>query len=154
MERLEDHHLQWMARLDAMEEADGHLLMHSDTTAYLDYGDSIEAVNDTVRETLTRNDADECWDLFRKFTKRFAFRDESGPSAVRELLDMYGGTRVVHGHSPIPYLLGDVGSEDDSDGAGPVIEGPHVYADGLAIAMDGGVTMAGKLLVRQLPLAA
>ncbi|CAM5601834.1 hypothetical protein SALBM135S_07001 [Streptomyces alboniger] len=64
MERLEDHHLQWMARLDAMEEADGHLLMHSDTTAYLDYGDSIEAVNDTVRETLTRNDADECWDLF------------------------------------------------------------------------------------------
>ncbi|MFI7320430.1 metallophosphoesterase [Streptomyces venezuelae] len=153
MERLEDHHLQWMARLDAMEEADGHLLVHSDTTAYLDYGDSIEAVNDTIRETLTRNDADECWDLFRKFTKRFAFRDESGPSAVRELLDMYGGTRIVHGHSPIPYLLGDVGSEDESDGAGPVIEGPHVYADGLAIAMDGGVTMAGKLLVCQLPLS-
>ncbi|MEU1022463.1 metallophosphoesterase [Streptomyces sp. NPDC005904] len=152
MERLEDHHLQWMARLDAMEEADGHLLVHSDTTAYLDYGDSIEAVNDTIRETLTRNDADECWDLFRKFTKRFAFRDESGPAAVRELLDMYGGTRIVHGHSPIPYLLGDVGSEDESDGGGPVIEGPHVYADGLAIAMDGGVTMAGKLLVCQLPL--
>ncbi|MET7361785.1 metallophosphoesterase [Streptomyces sp. NPDC005562] len=152
MERLEDHHLQWMARLDAMEEADGHLLVHSDTTAYLDYGDSIEAVNDTIRETLTRNDADECWDLFRKFTKRFAFRDESGPSAARELLDVYGGTRIVHGHSPIPYLLGDVGSEDESDGGGPVIEGPHVYADGLAIAMDGGVTMAGKLLVRQLPL--
>ncbi|MGW6057218.1 metallophosphoesterase [Streptomyces sp. NPDC055189] len=152
MERLEDHHLQWMARLDAIESEDGHLLMHSDTTAYLDYGDSIEAVNDTVRETLTRNDADECWDLFRKFTKRFAFRDESGPGAVRELLDMYGGHRIVHGHSPIPYLLGDVGSEDDSDGGGPVIEGPHIYAGGLAIAMDGGVTMAGKLLVCQLPL--
>lgn len=155
MERLEDHHLQWMARLDAIEAEDGHLLMHSDTTAYLDYGDSIEAVNDTVRETLTRNDADECWDLFRKFTKRFAFRDESGPSAVRELLDMYGGHRIVHGHSPIPYLLGDVGSEDaadGTDGGGPVIEGPHIYAGGLAIAMDGGVTMAGKLLVCQLPL--
>ncbi|MGH4034739.1 metallophosphoesterase [Actinomycetota bacterium Odt1-20B] len=153
MERLEDHHLQWMARLDAMEEADGHLLVHSDTTAYLDYGDSIEAVNDTVRETLTRNDADECWDLFRKFTKRFAFRDEeAGPAAVRELLDVYGGSRIVHGHSPIPYLLGDVGSEDEEDGGGPVIEGPHVYAGGLAVAMDGGVTMAGKLLVQQLPL--
>lgn len=152
MERLEDHHLQWMARLDAMELADGHLLVHSDTTAYLDYGDSIEAVNDTVRETLTRNDADECWDLFRKFTKRFAFRDDGGAQAVRELLDMYGGSRIVHGHSPIPYLLGEVGSEDDDDAAGPVVEGPHVYADGLAIAMDGGVTMAGKLLVQQLPL--
>lgn len=27
-----------------------------------------------------------------------------------------------------------------------------MYANGLAIAMDGGVTMAGKLLVQQLPM--
>ncbi|GGX82215.1 serine/threonine protein kinase [Streptomyces minutiscleroticus] len=152
MDRLQDHHLQWMARLDAMEEVDGHLLVHSDTTAYLDYGDSIEAVNDTVRETLTRNDADECWDLFRKFTKRFAFRDDGGAEAVRSLLGTYGGSRIVHGHSPIPYLLGEVGSEDGEEAARPVVEGPHIYADGLAIAMDGGVTMAGKLLVQQLPV--
>ncbi|MET7938803.1 metallophosphoesterase [Streptomyces sp. NPDC005302] len=152
MDRLQDHHLQWMARLDAMELVDGHLLVHSDTTAYLDYGDSIEAVNDTVRETLTRNDADECWDVFRKLTKRFAFRDDGGAEAVRELLGTYGGTRIVHGHSPIPYLLGDVGTEEGEDNTGPVVEGPHLYADGLAIAMDGGVTMAGKLLVQQLPL--
>ncbi|WP_079123863.1 metallophosphoesterase [Streptomyces sp. NBRC 110611] len=153
MDRLEDHHLQWMARLDAVMEEDGHLLVHSDTTAYLDYGDSIEAVNDTVHEILTRSDADEVWDLFRKFTKRFAFRDEaSGAQAVRELLDTYGGDRVVHGHSPIPYLLGEVGTEDgESDGI--TVDGPHVYADGLAIAMDGGITMAGKLLVVQLPVA-
>ncbi|GHI06473.1 serine/threonine protein kinase [Streptomyces cellostaticus] len=152
MDRLQDHHLQWMARLDAIEAVDGYLLIHSDTTAYLDYGDSIEAVNDTVREALTRNDADEVWDLFRKFTKRFSFRDEGGADAVRSLLDTYGGTRVVHGHSPIPYLLGEVGSEEGEESGGPVVEGPHVYADGLAIAMDGGVTMAGKLLVEQLPL--
>ncbi|MEV6793812.1 metallophosphoesterase [Streptomyces sp. NPDC051320] len=152
MDRLQDVHLQWMSRLDAIELEDDHLLMHSDTTAYLDYGDSLEAVNDTVRETLTRNDADECWDLFRKFTKRFAFRDATGPQAVQELLGVFGGHHVVHGHSPIPYLLGEVGTEDGEDGPRTVIEGPHVYADGLAIAMDGGVTMAGKLLVVQLPL--
>jgi hypothetical protein len=34
----------------------------------------------------------------------------------------------------------------------PDVTGPHIYADGLALAMDGGVTMAGKLLVTQLPL--
>ncbi|WP_438292750.1 metallophosphoesterase [Streptomyces sp. HUAS TT7] len=152
MDRLQDVHLQWMSRLDAIEHEDDHLLMHSDTTAYLDYGDSIEAVNDTVHAILNRNDADECWDLFRKFTKRFAFRDESGPQAARELLSAYGGQRVVHGHSPIPYLLGEVGTEDGEEDSRPVVEGPHVYADGLAIAMDGGVTMAGKLLVQQLPL--
>ncbi|MGP3999999.1 metallophosphoesterase [Streptomyces sp. 8N706] len=153
MERMEDHHLQWMSRLDAVVEEDGHLLVHSDTTAYLEYGDSIEAVNDTVTEILQRSDADECWELFRKFTKRFAFRDESGPQAVHELLAAYGGQRIVHGHSPIPYLLGEVGSEDGEDGGAPAVDSPHIYADGLAIAMDGGVTMAGKLLVVQLPLA-
>ncbi|MET9606443.1 metallophosphoesterase [Streptomyces sp. NPDC006512] len=154
MERLEDVHLQWMSRLDAATLEDGHLLLHSDTTAYLDYGDSIEDVNDTIHELLNRNDADITWDLFRKFTKRFAFRDEeTGPHAVRELLGTYGGGRVVHGHSPIPYLLGEVGTEDGDESRGPeAVDGPHVYAEGLAIAMDGGVTMAGKLLVVQLPL--
>ncbi|GGO86370.1 serine/threonine protein kinase [Wenjunlia tyrosinilytica] len=152
MERLEDHHIAWMTRLDAAHLEDDHLLLHSDTTAYLEYGESIEAVNDTVHEVLQRADADECWELFRKFTKRFAFRGDSGPTAVRELLATYGGHRVVHGHSPIPYLLGEVGSENgDGDGA-PVVAGPHIYADDLAVAMDGGVTMDGRLLVAQLPL--
>ncbi|MGW0118825.1 metallophosphoesterase [Streptomyces sp. NPDC003327] len=153
MDRLQDVHLQWMSRLDAVVREDDHLLLHSDTTAYLEYGETIEDVNDTVHEILTRNDADEVWDLFRKFTKRFAFRDEGGPQAVQELLGTYGGRRIVHGHSPIPYLLGQVGGEDGEGDSGPLVEGPHVYADGLAIAMDGGVTMAGKLLVVQLPLA-
>ncbi|MER7955659.1 metallophosphoesterase [Streptomyces sp. NPDC096030] len=152
MDRLQDVHLQWMSRLDAVVEEDGHLLMHSDTTAYLDYGSTIEDVNETVHEIINRNDADEVWDLFRKFTKRFAFRDDTGPQAVQELLATYGGGRVVHGHSPIPYLLGQVGTEDGEASSDPVVDGPHVYADGLAIAMDGGVTMAGKLLVVQLPL--
>ncbi|OEV02373.1 serine/threonine protein phosphatase [Streptomyces qinglanensis] len=151
MERLADHHLQWMSRLDAIALADSHLLVHSDASCYLDYGDTIEAVNDAITEALQRNDAEETWELFRKFTKRFAFREETaGPAAVRELLDTFGGTRIVHGHSPIPYLLGEVDSEDGE--SGPDVTGPHVYADGLAVAMDGGVTMAGKLLIAQLPL--
>nr|WP_153452414.1 metallophosphoesterase [Streptomyces smaragdinus] len=154
MERLGDVHLQWMARLDAVALEEGHLLLHSDTTAYLDYGDSIEGVNDTIHEILSRADADEVWDLFRKFTKRFAFRDEdSGPAAVRELLQQYGGGRVVHGHSPIPYLLGEVADENERTERAAAVRGPHVYADGLAVAMDGGVTMEGKLLIARLPLA-
>jgi hypothetical protein len=155
MERLQDHHIAWMSRLDAATVADGHLLLHSDTTAYLDYGTTIDAMNDAVTGVLQRGDADECWELFRKFTKRFAFRDDGGPEAARELLATYGGRRVVHGHSPIPYLLGEVGGDHTADGeerAVPVVEGPHVYADDLAVAMDGGVTMDGKLLVAQLPL--
>nr|WP_063784288.1 metallophosphoesterase [Streptomyces sp. SBT349] len=160
MERLRDHHIQWMSRLDSMALADGHLMLHSDTTAYLEYGSTVEDVNDAIWQALQRNDVEETWDLFRKFTKRFAFRDESGPQAVRELLDTYGGKRVVHGHSPIPYLTGESGGSDGDAGNGaggdgtPRVDGPHLYADSLAIAMDGGVTMAGKLLVASLPLEA
>ncbi len=152
MERLEDHHLQWMSRLDAMAVADDHLLLHSDATCYLEYGDTVAEVNDAVTQALQRSDADETWDLFRHFTKRFAFREEgAGTLAARELLDAFGGSRIVHGHSPIPYLLGEVGGEED--GEAPQITGPHVYAEGLAVAMDGGVTMDGKLLVTRLPVA-
>lgn len=157
MERLQDHHVQWMSRLDSMAVADGHLLVHSDTTAYLDYGSTVDDVNDAIWQALQRNDVEETWDLFRKFTKRFAFRDEGGTQAVRELLDTYGAKRIVHGHSPIPYLTGEglgdgEGGADGGDGA-PRVTGPYVYADSLAIAMDGGVTMSGKLLVARLPLA-
>jgi hypothetical protein len=156
MERLEDHHVTWLSRLPAMAIEDDHLLIHSDTTAYLEYGDSVDAVNDAIHEVLQGDEADQWWDCFRRMTKRFAFRGDSGPAACHELLDAYGGRRIVHGHSPIPYLIGDAQSEDGPAGnAGQQVTGPHVYADGLAVAMDGGVTMEGqgRLLVARLPLS-
>jgi hypothetical protein len=149
LDRLEPHHVSWLSRLPAMALEDGHLLLHSDTTAYLEYGESIAAVNDAVHDLLADEGADEWWDCFRRFTKRFAFRGDSGPAAVHELLSAYGGYRVVHGHSPIPYLTGAVHNDD---GAPPHVPGPYIYAEELAIAMDGGVTMEGRLLVARLPL--
>ncbi|WP_370108923.1 metallophosphoesterase [Streptacidiphilus sp. MAP12-33] len=153
MERLEDHHVAWLSRLPAMAVEDDHLLVHSDTTAYLEYGNSVDEVNDAIREVLGHGDADEWWDCFRRMTKRFAFRGENGPEAARELLTAFGGHRIVHGHSPIPYLLGEAPTEDGHSGV--QVDGPHVYADDLAVAMDGGVTMEGegKLLIARLPLS-
>ncbi|MFG3051066.1 metallophosphoesterase [Kitasatospora sp. NPDC048239] len=149
LDRLEAHHISWLSRLPAIALEDGHLLLHSDTTAYLEYGESIPDVNDAVHDLLADEGVDEWWDCFRRFTKRFAFRGDAGPQAVHELLDAYGGSRVVHGHSPIPYLTGTVHADD---GAPPHIPGPYIYADDLAVAMDGGVTMEGRLLVARLPI--
>ncbi|WP_371517823.1 metallophosphoesterase [Kitasatospora sp. NBC_01300] len=149
LDRLEGHHISWLSRLPAIALEDGHLLLHSDTTAYLEYGESIPDVNDAVHSLLADEGVDEWWDCFRRFTKRFAFRGDAGPTAVHELLDTYGGTRIVHGHSPIPYLTGAVHADD---GQPPHIPGPYVYADDLAVAMDGGVTMEGRLLVARLPV--
>ncbi|WP_157849677.1 MULTISPECIES: metallophosphoesterase [Streptomyces] len=149
LDRLEAHHISWLSRLPAIALEDGHLLLHSDTTAYLEYGESIPDVNDAVHGLLADGTVDEWWDCFRRFTKRFAFRGDAGPTAVHELLDTYGGSRIVHGHSPIPYLTGAVHADD---GQPPHIPGPYVYADDLAVAMDGGVTMEGRLLVARLPI--
>ncbi|MFJ7909665.1 metallophosphoesterase [Kitasatospora sp. NPDC096204] len=149
LDRLEAHHISWLSRLPAIALEDGHLLLHSDTTAYLEYGESIPDVNDAVHGLLADGSVDDWWDCFRRFTKRFAFRGDAGPMAVHELLDTYGGTRIVHGHSPIPYLTGAVHNDD---GQPPHIPGPYVYADDLAVAMDGGVTMEGRLLVARLPI--
>lgn len=149
LDRLQAHHISWLSRLPAIAIEDGHLLLHSDTTAYLEYGESIPDVNDAVHSLLADEGVDEWWDCFRRFTKRFAFRGDAGPTAVHELLDTYGGTRIVHGHSPIPYLTGAVHADD---GAPPHIPGPYVYADDLAVAMDGGVTMEGRLLIARLPV--
>lgn len=155
MDRLQDHHVTWLSRLPAMAIEDDHLLVHSDTTAYLEYGDSVDAVNDAIHDVLQGDEADDWWDCFRRLTRRFAFRGDAGPQACHELLDTFGGRVVVHGHSPIPYLLADGGADDAPAGAGGrPVTGPHVYADGLAVAMDGGVTMEGqgRLLVARLPI--
>ena len=155
MERLQDHHVTWLSRLPAMAVEDDHLLIHSDTTAYLEFGDSVDAVNDAIHEVLQGDEADDWWDCFRRMTKRFAFRGDAGATACHELLGTYGGRRIVHGHSPIPYLVGDTQSEDGPTGtSAQPVTGPHIYADGLAVAMDGGVTMEGqgRLLVARLPL--
>jgi len=149
LERLEPHHVSWLSRLPAMAIEDGHLLLHSDTTAYLEYGETIADVNEAVHAVLADEGIDDWWDCFRKFTKRFAFRGQAGTMAAQELLGTYGGYRVVHGHSPIPYLTG---TDHPDDGAPPHVPGPYIYADELAIAMDGGVTMEGRLLVARLPL--
>ncbi|MGA5817130.1 metallophosphoesterase [Kitasatospora sp. NPDC094028] len=149
LDRLEAHHISWLSRLPAIALEDDHLLLHSDTTAYLEYGESIPDVNDAVHTLLLDAGVDEWWDCFRRFTKRFAFRGDAGPMAVHELLGTYGGSRIVHGHSPIPYLTGAVHNDD---GQPPHIPGPYVYADDLAVAMDGGVTMEGRLLIARLPV--
>ncbi|MFI5528968.1 metallophosphoesterase [Kitasatospora sp. NPDC051853] len=149
LERLESHHVSWLSRLPAIALEDGHLLLHSDTTAYLEYGSTLDDVNEAVHRLLADEGADEWWDAFRRFTKRFAFRGPAGAQAVHELLGAYGGHRVVHGHSPIPYLTGSTHAED---GVPPHVPGPYIYADELAVAMDGGVTMEGRLLVARLPL--
>jgi hypothetical protein len=121
--------------------AHDHLLMHSDTVGYLGWGGSVEEVNETVRALLAGDDLQTHFDVFARLTDRYDFLGADGPDAARRMLAAYGGAGVVHGHSIIGSLTGQPSSQ---------VQGPLEYADGLAVAIDGGRYDGGPLLLVEL----
>jgi Calcineurin-like phosphoesterase len=145
LDRMTDEQEEWLTSRRAVVLADNHLLAHSDTLAYLDYGDTVEQVNDALRTELAEGDALRWWECFRQLTRRHDFRGEDGEARVSQLLGQLGGSRLVHGHSPIPEHL----AVDPAE-----VTGPLVYAGGRAVCVDGGLFAGGPCLVTRLPLAA
>lgn len=143
LDRMSDEQAEWLANRPAVVLQDDQLLVHSDTLAYLDFGDSAEQINAALREELAQDDPVRWWNCFRQLTRRHDFRGDGGADRVRQLLAQLGGSQLVHGHSPIPEHL----AVDPAE-----VTEPLVYADGLAVSMDGGLFAGGPCLVRQLPI--
>jgi len=128
----------WLRSLPAMGRAGDLLLAHSDTTAYLRWGSTVDEVNAKVSELL-QGDEEAHREAWRVLIGRWEFVRLGGTERVRELLDTLGGKRFVHGHSIVADLPGAGG-----------VTGPLLYADGLALAIDGGRYDGGPLLVVRL----
>jgi hypothetical protein len=140
--RLTDEHLLWISRLPAMARVGDHLLVHADTVGYLEFGKSVESVNEGIAQLLADPvDVEEIDRLTHLMTKRFAFASDDG-MAARDFLRAFGGRQIVHGHSPIPLLLGIEPA---------AVTGPLVYAGGYAVNLDTGVFLGGPCLVCALP---
>ena len=140
--RLTDAHLDWIARLPAMARIGDHLLMHADTLGYRGYGSSVAEVNARVAGILTEPvQLPQIDELTHMMTKRFAFASDDG-QAAREFLGDFGGRQIVHGHSPVPLLLGKEPRE---------VTGPLVYAGGYAANFDTGTFLGGPCFVAPLP---
>ena len=114
----------WIASRPALDREGDCLLLHADTTAYLELGEDLETVVRSVRETLERDDAQAHDDLLSIVSDRMRLTD---PTAVDVLLAAFGGTRIVHGHTPIASVRG----LDPRDVAGPL-----VYGDGRVWNVD------------------
>ena len=84
-------HLAWMRSLPPMGRVGDYLMMHSDTTAYLSWGASVEEVNATVRDKLASRDPDQHWEVFSQLTSRYHFAGDDGAAAVQGMLSTYGG---------------------------------------------------------------
>jgi Calcineurin-like phosphoesterase len=140
-EALDDDDVAWLRGLPAMGRSGDYLLMHSDTTSYLTWGRSVEEVNATLRSLLGGDDPQAHFDVFAALTSRFDFVGPDGADVARQMLATYGGDVIVHGHSIIGSLVGKASRE---------VREPLWYADGLAIAIDGGRYDGGPLLLVRL----
>jgi len=141
-DRLTPEHIEWLTARPLAALAADHLLLHSDTLEYLDWGETVDDINTTVRDILEGSDLESWWDVWRRMTTRYAFRGPDGPDIAQQLLDILGGERIVHGHSVIADQLGIHPSQ---------IEGPYLYAGGKALGIDGGLFVGGPCLVIELP---
>ncbi|GAA4606844.1 hypothetical protein BJY16_006031 [Actinoplanes octamycinicus] len=141
---LTGEHLAWIAARPAMALVDGHLLVHSDTTAYRAFGDSVAAVNTAVRAALAGRDPAGWLEFCGRISDRAAFRDGAAPGPddpVAVMLRTFGGAVLVHGHSTLPKHFGVPAAQ---------VREPVRYAGGRVLAVDGGVHEGGRILLPRL----
>ncbi len=135
--RLGDDHLAWLHALPAVALVGDDLLLHSDTKLYLSYGNGIDEINSTIGSELI-GDLDAWWECWNRLTHRYDFIDEGGVQAVQDVTGRLGGKRVVHGHS----FVADLMSTEPH-----LVTAPFPYANGTALAVDGGLYAGGPLLL-------
>jgi hypothetical protein len=144
LDRLTEEHVAWMGALPAMALLDDWLLLHADATFYLDYGRTVDTVNEAVRVLLAGDDADAWVDFLDASARRREF-DGSEPGSDTRLtafLDTFGAGGLIHGHTPIDYARG-VAAESVTEA--------YVYADGRCVNVDGGLYRGGPGVVYRLP---
>jgi hypothetical protein len=100
---LTPEHIGWLTARPAIAREGDWLLLHADTDAYLGYGRSVDEVNARVSSMLASGDPAALDDLLEALSDRLRFVD---PTVVDTVLATFGGSRIVHGHTPIASVLG------------------------------------------------
>lgn len=139
--RLTDEHVEWLQGLPLVALDGADLLMHADSVGYLEWGSTIAAINEAGRRAMQSHEIADWWGLWRRLTQRYAFRGDGGPREARQLLATLGGQRIVHGHSIAAELAGVPYAD---------VTQAWSYADGLALAIDGGIYEGGPCLLTRL----
>lgn len=137
--RLEPRHLAWLAARPALALVGDTLLMHADSTFYLEYGDNVDEVNAGIRAVIQRHDPDAADQLEERFARRRAFLPQwSGEDAASEnlnaVLQTFRAAQLVHGHTPIFNVL---------DRPADQITGAWSYQAGRCVNVDAGLYAGG-----------
>jgi hypothetical protein len=118
------------------------LLLHADSDAYLRYGGSVGEIDAAISAALLSADPPALEELLERLSDRLRLHD---PAAVDRLLSTLGGSRIVHGHTPIASVLG----------VDPrVVTAPLAYADGRVLNVDHCLFGGGPGFVTRLDVTA
>ena len=120
-------HVAFLRSLPAMQLTRETLIVHADSSFYLEYGRSLEIVNERIAAIVNGREPHGWTQLLIQFHRR---RELTDPDLVDRMLAAFGGRRIVHGHTPIPLEL-------DVDAA--EVNEPKVNLDGRVINVDGGL---------------
>lgn len=127
-------HADWISDLPAMALVEDKLLMHADAMLYVSHGTSIESVNRSFAKLLQSDDLP-AWEItLAAFGEHMAFSslELTGQKRAEQMLALYGGNQLIHGHTPIPYA-----QRVEAD----TVTGAWEYANGKCINVDGGMYM-------------
>jgi hypothetical protein len=128
----------WLTGLPPLAREGEWLIVHADTPAYLELGRSVEAVARATSSTLARGSVDDMEALLEVLSDRMRLVDLA---AVDALLGTYGGSRIVHGHTPIAAVR----AVDPR-----AVTGPLIYAGGLVTNVDHCLFAGGPGFVTRL----
>lgn len=138
LQALTPEHVEWITALPPLAVEGETLLIHADTPAYLEVAASIEGLGRATRAVLASGSAAELDDLLAIVSDRMRLDDRA---AVHALLEAYGGSRIIHGHTPIAAVRG----VDPRD-----VTGPLVYCEGLVTNIDHCLFAGGPGFVTRL----
>jgi hypothetical protein len=135
---LTPEHVEWVLARPAVAREGEWLLVHADTTAYLRYGGSAGQVSSRIAAILRGGPPEEVDELLEVLCDRMRLTE---PAGVDALLGAFGGSRIVHGHTPIASVLG----------VAPVdVTTPFVSADGRVWNVDHCLFAGGPGFVARL----
>lgn len=143
LDRLEPRHVEWLTHLQAMARLGDRLLIHADALFYEHYGASIAQVNAALTRTLEGREPREWNRLLGYAGERFGFDDRRAGGAERaaRFLKKYGGSQIIHGHTPISLLTRQADTS---------ITAAYEYARGRCVDVDGGIYKGGPGFVHEI----
>ena len=105
-ELLTDEMAGWLADLPALVRTGDDVLIHADTTEYLRWAATLEAINAGVSAVLHGDDLSLVVGALGGMTHAIRLPRRRRTVRARAMLEAAGGSRIVHGHSIIGDLRG------------------------------------------------